>query len=264
MKVSKLFLLLFTLIVIVVVITANNHYVKDFANIHTAIPYRTFEPTNEDQIMHILKKYENMKISIAGSKYSHGDHTMKDGGLYIDMKNMNRILELKNGIVKVQSGTTWSKLIKFLNKFNLSVAEMQSYSSFSVGGSVSVNCHGRSTIYGTIGDTVEELKVMTSDGNIIYCSRDHNDDIFRACIGGYGGIAIILEVSLKTTDNCHIERKIINAKSESLQELLELPKSGIETGLVFFNINIYPAAQYKNKKRHDLFCVLWYKTDKAI
>jgi hypothetical protein len=258
-KLSLLILILLMITIKIAMIINNNYYVKDFANIHIAVPHQIFEPINENEILNILKNHENMKISIAGSKYSHGGHTMKDGALYIDMKNLNRILELRNGIVTVESGITWNKLIKFLDKYNLSVAEMQSYSNFSVGGSVSVNCHGRSTIYGTISDTIEGLKVVTSNGDIIYCSRDTNYDLFRACIGGYGGIAIIIEVSLKTVNNFYIERKIINTRSESLNELLELSKSGIETNLVFFNINIYPTPKYTYKK-HDLLCVLWYKT----
>ena len=52
--------------------------------------------------------------------------------------------------ITVQAGATWEKLINYLDKFNLSVSEMQSYYNFTVGGSISVNCHGRGLLYGTL------------------------------------------------------------------------------------------------------------------
>ena len=61
---------------------------------------------------------------------------------------------------------------------------MQSYSTFSVGGSVSVNAHGITTDY-TVGESVLSMTVITWDGQEIQCSRTENPEWFRHCIGGY-------------------------------------------------------------------------------
>src|SRR5262245_62516220 len=48
-------------------------------------------------------------------------------------------------ILHVQAGAIWADILPYLNERGLSVGVMQSNDSFSVGGSMSANCHGWQT-----------------------------------------------------------------------------------------------------------------------
>jgi FAD/FMN-containing dehydrogenase len=61
----------------------------------------------------------------------------------------------------------WRDLQKVIDKHNLSVKIMQTYANFTVGGSVSVNCHGRYIGHGPIVSSVLELKLITASGQLI-------------------------------------------------------------------------------------------------
>jgi FAD/FMN-containing dehydrogenase len=234
-----------------------NSKVWDFAHIHSAQPDVILEPTSAGELIQIVRsnyfKSKPLRICIAGGKYSHGGQTMLDNSLYLDMKHLNQILNLDidNRTIKVQAGITWEQIQNYLNRFDLSVAEMQSYRNFTVGGSVSVNCHGRGMKHSTLAETIIRLKVLTSDGRILMASRDKNLDLFRAVIGGYGGIAIILEIDLIVVDNCPLIRKVDLISIELIEQTMEQIKH--EPDLVFYNQNIYPTNQ------QEVFQIIFYK-----
>ena len=147
---------------------------------------------------------------------------MLDNGLYLDMINMNRILHLsrEDMTVTVQSGVTWDHLQRYLDKYNLSVAEMQSYRNFTVGGSISVNCHGRGLMYPTIAESIVNLKVMLSNGKIMDCGLNLNTELFRATVGGYGLISIILEATLEVVKNDLLMRQVVNTNRQELPDFI--------------------------------------------
>ena len=166
-------------------------------------------------------------------------------------------LQQNKKIIEVQAGATWEKVQTHLDKYHLSVAEMQSYRNFSVGGSISVNCHGRGMKYGTIADTIISLLVLTSDGRIFKVSRTQNVDLFKAVVGGYGTVAIIVSATLIATDNYPIKRhvEIVNrAKYMSILNNLRIP----DENLVFYNGNIYP------NKEDEIVNIYWYQSDEKV
>jgi len=65
---------------------------------------------------------------------------------------------------------------------------MQSNDDFTVGGSISLNCHGWNPATESIASTVESFTLMKADGSIVQCRRDrpHDHELFGAVCGGYG------------------------------------------------------------------------------
>lgn len=253
---NKLIIVLMIIIMTVIIkYYLNKDYVWDFAKIHSSKPFLKFYPENYNQLAMILKQYPEHQVSIAGTKFSHGGQTMKDNAIYLDLSNLNKILYLNKNRITVQSGITWNKIIESIDKYDLSVSEMQSYSNFSVGGSISVNCHGRGMEYGTIADTIISLKIMTAEGNIIKCYP--SDLLFKGVVGGYGGLGIILEAELKLSSNYNIKRVVeINNTANLSNNFNKILKSNKD--IVFYNGNIYP------KNEEKLINVYYVKTDESI
>lgn len=84
-------------------------------------------------------------VCIGGTRYSMGGQTMSPGALHVDMRASSRLvwLDVASRKVRVQAGMRWRDLQALIDPHGLAVKIMQSYSNFSIGGSVSVNCHGR-------------------------------------------------------------------------------------------------------------------------
>jgi hypothetical protein len=184
-------------------------YVDDASRMdRTAVDSILIIPTDSAaairQLIGIVKYADSTgkKISLAGSRHSMGGHTIYPGGIQIDMLPFHKLhLDEGNKVLYAQAGAKWSEIIPFLNRRNLSVAVMQSNNSFSVGGSVSVNCHGWQNNSGPIASTVQGFSLLKADGEIVHCSRTENAELFGLVLGGYGLFGIILEVELKVVPN---------------------------------------------------------------
>jgi len=87
-----------------------------------------------------------------------GSHTMYPGGIVIDMLSFADMqIDEQKDILYVQAGALWKDIIAFLDARGRSVAIMQSNNSFSVGGSINVNCHGWQYDRPPISSTVESF-----------------------------------------------------------------------------------------------------------
>src|SRR2546426_9324549 len=128
----------------------------------------------KDQLRELLLKAQatHLPVSIAGARHSMGGQTIYPGGIAVNMlpfKGM-KLDEGKN-LLHVQAGAKWVDVIPYLDQHGRSVAVMQSDNSFTVGGSLSVNCHGWQYGRPPIASTVESFHLMKADGSVIACSR---------------------------------------------------------------------------------------------
>jgi FAD/FMN-containing dehydrogenase len=150
---------------------------------------------------------ENLIVSVAGARHSMGGQVIAPDGIVIDMRPFKAMrLDEAGDVLWVQAGATWDDVIPFLDARGRSVIVMQSNSSFSVGGSLSVNCHGWQYGLPPIASTVESFRLMKADGEIVRCSRSENAELFSLSLGGYGLFGVILDAELRVTKNARLRR----------------------------------------------------------
>lgn len=170
----------------------------------------------EAQLVELLAtaRRERLPVSIAGARHSMGGHTIAPGGIVVDMRPFRAMsLNADQSVLTVQAGALWSEVIPFLDAHGRSVAIMQSDSSFSVGGSLSVNAHGWQAKRPPVSSSVKSFRLLKADGSIVRCSRQHNAELFSAVLGGYGLFGIILDAELWTVANewYEVERHVASA-----------------------------------------------------
>jgi FAD/FMN-containing dehydrogenase len=178
------------------------------------------------------------RVSIAGARHSQGGHTIAPDGIVLDMLAFAR-LEMSGDTLRAGSGALWSKIIPFLNDRGRSVAVMQSDHSFSVGGSLSVNCHGWQNDTPPIASTVESFRMLRANGSVVRCSRSENAELFAHAIGGYGLFGVILDVDLRTVPNelYRLDRTVFPA--ERFVEVYR-EKVTADTGIVYGRLCVVP------------------------
>ena len=178
-------------------------------------------------------------VSIGGGRYSMGGQVAAPDSLHLDMRGMNRVLSLdpSRRIVRVQAGASWRDLQDAIDPHDLSVSIMQSYSNFTVGGSVSVNCHGRYVGKGPLVNSVRAVQVVLADGRVLELTPD--SPIFRGLFGGYGGLGVVTEVELDLDRNTRIRRVVENVELDGYPEHFA---SGIEQDprVVLHNADLRP------------------------
>ncbi|MBM6617393.1 FAD-binding oxidoreductase [Bacillus suaedaesalsae] len=173
----------------------------------------------EQSILQVIKEAnENgKKVSIAGKRHSMGGHTYYKDSIVLDMTTYNDILDfnLDKKTITVQSGATWNDIQQYVNPYGLAVKVMQSQNIFTIGGSLSVNAHGRDIRYGSLIDSVRSFRLLTAEGEILHVSREENEELFYLVIGGYGLFGVILDVELELTED---ELYVMQTKAMSYDE----------------------------------------------
>lgn len=194
------------------------------------------------QLKEILKysKTKKIPISIAGAKHSMGGHTMYPNGIVLNMRPFKEMqIDTINNILTIGSGALWEDAIIYLDKFNKSIAVMQAFSSFSIGGSISVNGHGWQKDLPPISSSVISFTLLNHNGEILNCSRTENSELFSLVIGGYGLFGIILDVKLKVVDNEALQFKYIRLSPEKyIENYRKFVSSNPKVTLVFGRLRI--------------------------
>jgi FAD/FMN-containing dehydrogenase len=215
-------------------------FVNDITQLNPIKVNSIISPTTNAEIIKAVETHKGA-ISIGGGKFSMGGQTAAKNSLHIDMRDFDSILDFSeaNKEITVQTGITWREIQAFIDPHDLSVKIMQTYANFTVGGSLSVNVHGRYVQEGPVILSVKQIKVVLANGDLITASPTQNKAVFYGAIGGYGGIGVITEATLILTENVKIERTdTVLPLSEYKAFFFENIRN--DSSVIFHNADIYP------------------------
>lgn len=185
--------------------------IDDFSQLNKTVVDKILYPRTIQEMQAIVAHATSTgkKISVAGKLHSQGGHAFYVDNVVIDIRNYNKIIKLdkKKKLITVQTGVTWEQIQKYINPYNLAIKVMQTAHIFTVGGSLSVNAHGRDPKFGPLIETIQAIRIVLASGEIVEASRTKNYELFRLAIGGYGLFGIILEADIQLTDNCIYQKK---------------------------------------------------------
>ncbi len=179
------------------------------ASVHQAMPHVVVRPKNIEQVQKIMKYANKNKVPVvprgAGSGTS-GHSVPIDGGIVLDMKCMNRIIEIvpEDMLVRVQPGVVDDDLNLALKPYGLFYPPAPASSRIAtIGGEIAANASGvRSVKYGATRDYVMGMKVVLSDGRLVNLganTRVHSSgyQLERLMVGSEGTLGVIVEATMR-------------------------------------------------------------------
>lgn len=237
--------------------TQTPNLVNDISGLNPVVVWAIVTPRNTDEVVDAMKRSDG-PVSIGGGRYSMGGQVASPMSLHLDMRQMNQVLAFSpsDKTIRVQAGIRWRSIQRFIDPHGLAVKIMQTYANFTVGGSLSVNCHGRYMGLGPVILSVRSICLVLADGQRVEASRENNAELFFAAIGGYGAVGVITEAELDLAENCRIER--LNRKMKAGQYLphfRELIRN--DRNAVFHNADLYPPHFQRARS------VTWVRTERA-
>ncbi|KRD14617.1 FAD-binding protein [Acidovorax sp. Root267] len=230
-------------------------------NVTRLYPVRVSRVVVPGSVQDVVQAVQNWPgaVAVGGGRYSMGGQVGVEGGLHIDMRSMKGLvwLDTTGRKVRVQAGMRWRDLQDHLDPHDLAVRTMQSYSNFTVGGSVSVNVHGRYVGHGPIGASVRALQIVLASGGVREASRHQHPDLFRAALGGYGGLGVITEVELDLDANTALERAVAHVALDDYPGFFAA-KVAANAQAVMHNADLLPPSFDRAT------AVTWTRTDKPV
>ena len=228
--------------------------INDVTQLNPIVVAKVVVPGSIEELQDIIRTSDK-PICIGGGRFSMGGQTASPQATHVDLRSLNNILEFwsEKKTIKVQAGTRWCDIQQHIDPHDLSVKIMQTYANFTVGGALSVNCHGRYIGLGPLVLSVRSLDVILANGDLVHTSPEEKPEIFFACVGCYNAIAVIVNVELDLEENVAVKR---SHKKMTSDNYLSYFRQNIRDNkdVVFHNGDLYPPT-FKNVR-----AVSWIKT----
>jgi FAD/FMN-containing dehydrogenase len=232
--------------------------VNDVTQMNPIAVERVVQPRTIAEVQKLVASH-NGPISIGGARHSMGGQIATEGALELDMRQLDRVVSFDPDAhtITVEAGITWRALQNVIDPKDLSLRIMQSYANFTVGGSLSVNAHGRYVNQGPIIRSVRAIQVVLADGRLVDASPSENADVFYGVIGGYGGLGVIVTATLDLVPNDKLETQVREVPLAEYRSFFEREVRA-SPAAVMHNGDFYPP------KYDTVTAITYAKTDREV
>ena len=141
-----------------------------------------------------------LKVTARGTGISYNDASLNGGGIVLDMRGMNQIVEWDpaSGVVRCESGVTLKQLWQKVEPDGWWPPVVSGTMRTTLGGCLSTNIHGKNNFQaGPIGEYVTEFTAILPTGALVTCTPKKNADLFYAMISGLGMLGVFTSITLK-------------------------------------------------------------------
>ena len=139
-----------------------------------------------------------IKIAMRGQGHSQYGQSQVEGGIVIDSSLLNAVRWHGNDTVDAQPGALWGDVAKLTLERGLTPPVMPDAMMLTVGGTLSAGGLGETSYrYGAQVDNVLELDVVTGAGELLTCSPERHEELFRMTLAGCGQCGIIVRARLR-------------------------------------------------------------------
>ena len=189
-------------------------------------------PRTRDELAEIVRSasQRELSISLSGCRHSMGGQQFATDSICIDTRSLGRVISFdqERGLIEAEAGIQWPKLIRTYldaqadSAKQWGIAQKQTGAdTFTLGGSLSSNVHGRGLTMKPLISNIESFTLINADGKSIRCSRDENNELFRVAIGGYGLFGLIGSVTLRLVARRKLRRVVEIIRADDLTKHFE-------------------------------------------
>ena len=160
-----------------------------------------------------------------GAGRSYGDQALVSDGLMISLTQQDDATNLEvhnSGLISVKGSMTIGELLDATLPLGWILPVIPGSQHITIGGALAADAHGKNHWHqSSIASCCEELNVMISDGTIIRCNREIENQLFWATIGGLGLTGLITSATLRLQ---RIASTSVQVQTKSYKNLSSLLK----------------------------------------
>lgn len=173
----------------------------NFGHIHHWTPRYVVEPRHAADVVEVIRfaRERRLSVSTRGAAHSQSELAISDGGILLCMGSMRRILgvDLQAETVELEAGVLWRDLVHHLKRWDIYPRVLTNNLDATVGGTLSIAGIGVASFkYGSQGDNVLELDVVTGAGELRTCSPGQEAELFWNVVAGLGQVGVITRARL--------------------------------------------------------------------
>ena len=133
-----------------------------------------------------------------GSNFSPNRCNVADNGTLLDMRDMNRIVEIGSDTIRVQGGVMLSDIVRILEGRSLQLFANPPCGNITAGAvACTASCDASMPgEFGQLSSYVTAMKLVTPIGKLLNVTEKQSD-VLRIMRSGYGLMGVIYEVTFK-------------------------------------------------------------------
>jgi len=173
----------------------------DFGRVVHRFPAAVVRPRSTADVATTVKfaVQHQLRVATRGAGHSQSGQSLSEH-IAVDVSALAGVTQLDRQTLTVScaGGTSWRSLLAKTEPLQLSPPVLTNNLDVSAGGTLSTAGLGvASWRSGTQADHCLELEVVTGEGEIVRCSREHHPELFDAVRGGMGQFGVITEATLR-------------------------------------------------------------------
>lgn len=151
-----------------------------------------------------------------GMGRSYGDSALADRIVGTAHLNLLSDFDASSGTLRCGAGTTLADLLDVFLPRGWFLPVTPGTKFVSVGGAIASDVHGKNHhVDGCFSEFLDSFDLLLASGDIVNCSRERHEDLFRATCGGMGLTGMIIDVTLRLrrVGSAFIEQTTLKARN---------------------------------------------------
>jgi L-galactono-1,4-lactone dehydrogenase len=206
------------------------HSLMNWSGTHSSQPQRIFEPTSAQQVMRLLNFYNEHKRKLrpVGTALSpNGIGLSDDGNDVVSLAHLDYVdVNHSAGTVTVGAGATVKKILKELQKSDLTLENFSSIQEQQIAGWTQVAAHGTGCGLPTVEEQIVSMTLATPGEGLIRLSNNSHPDpaLFSMAKVGLGSLGVVTELTLRCVPKMNLleETKYWSRDAISLEHIKRL------------------------------------------
>lgn len=202
---------------------------------------RVITPRSVEDVARVVRDVHarGEALAIAGGRHAMGGQQFLTNATLLDLRQLKRVrhLDEERGLLEVEAGIMWPDVIRSYlarpqaERSRWGIRQKQTGADrLTIGGAVAANIHGRCLTAAPFIEDIESLEVVTSDGDVVTCSRKERPELFRHVVGGYGLFGVVVAATLRLVPRRQVERVV---RMADIEELIEAFDQRIAEGYLY-------------------------------
>jgi monoamine oxidase len=207
---------------------------RDFGGVVRDVPAHLVRPRSIEEVAEAVRwaRARGLKVAARGVGHSAGGQSQARDGLVLDMTGLDQVhhVDLGAGRFVADAGVTWQRILDVLLPLGLVPDVVTDWLHLTLGGTIIAGGVGAQSFKrGIQADLIEEMTVVTGEGEVVTCSATQHADLFDATRAGLGQYGIIVRATMRlgraprrvTLD--HLVYDDLDAFAGDVERLMECP-----------------------------------------
>lgn len=163
-----------------------------------------------------------------GNGRSYGDVCLNPNRVLWTTRGLDRFIAFDRdaGVLTCEAGVLLRDIQKLVVPEGWMLPVTPGTQLITVGGAIANDVHGKNHhVFGSFGDHVRSLTLLRTDGRVIVCGPQLENNWFSATVGGMGLTGVVTQVSLQLRHICGPWLETENIPFKGLTDFFELADS---------------------------------------